>query len=256
MDKKMHTNSKAPKPKEDNSVVCKVMLALLALGLSLLGLRALRQFYSTVGGMDLLDPMTLWIAAGGFVCGIVLVVLDVLIKNKISRMLLPWASVLAFLIGITGLSMHTSWTQGFPLLYFLCFSILAQYIIFQLYRWEFFLFSLSTMAAGATFLAYHTGFSGKIWGIVILAVSVCLLIAVALVTRYACCNHGTLTFGKKQFSLFSRKSNPLLIHMVVALWMVCILATILLGGAFAYYCMFAAIAVELIGGIYYTFQLN
>lgn len=255
MDKKNHITAKGQK-KEDNSVVYKVMIALLVLGLSLLGLRALRQFYGTVGGMELLDPMLLWIMIGGFAAGVIVVVVDVLVKNKISRMILPWVAVLSFLIGLTGLSMHTSWTQGFPMLYFLCFAILSQYIILQLYRWEFFLFSLSTMAAGATFLAYHTGFGGKPWGIVTLIISVCLLVAIALVTYYACSNHGMLVLGKKHITLFPAKSNPLLIYLVVALWMVCIVATIILGGAFAYYCMFAAIAVELIGGVYYTFQLN
>lgn len=256
MNKKNHMTAKGQKPKEDNSVVCKVMIALLVLGLSLLGLRSLRQFYSTVGGMDLLDPINLWISLAGFAAGVVLFVVNLLVKNKISRMVLPWLSVLAFVVGITGLSMHTSWTQGFPLLYFLCFAILAQYIILQLYRWEFFLFSLSTMAAGATFLAYHTGFGGKPWGIVTLVISVCLLVGIALVTHYACSNHGMLVLGKKHIAIFPAKSNPLLVYLVVALWMVCVLATILLGGAFAYYCMFAAIAVELIGGVYYTFQLN
>ena len=37
----------------------------------------------------------------------------------------------------------------------------------------------------------------------------------------------------------------------------CLIACLLLGSAlFAYYCMFAAIAIELIGAVYYTFQLK
>ena len=41
-----------------------------------------------------------------------------------------------------------------------------------------------------------------------------------------------------------------------AVWLVCFLACLLLGATFAYYCMFAAIAFELIAAVYYTFQLK
>ena len=44
--------------------------------------------------------------------------------------------------------------------------------------------------------------------------------------------------------------------MVCALWLVCLLLCYVLGASFAYYCMFAAIAFELVAAVYYTFQLK
>ena len=40
------------------------------------------------------------------------------------------------------------------------------------------------------------------------------------------------------------------------LWAVVLIACLLFGSGFAFYAMFAAIAVELIGAVYYTFQLK
>ena len=44
------------------------------------------------------------------------------------------------------------------------------------------------------------------------------------------------------------------IALIISL--VCIAAALLLGSLFSYYCMFAAVAVEFIAAVYYTFQLN
>ena len=62
--------------------------------------------------------------------------------------------------------------------------------------------------------------------------------------------------GKTRFLMFSSKYTPTLHYLICGLWLVCIAAALLLGGLFSYYCMFAAIAVEFIAAVYYTFQLN
>ena len=41
-----------------------------------------------------------------------------------------------------------------------------------------------------------------------------------------------------------------------AVWLVCFVLTLILGATFSYYCMFAAMAFELIAAVYYTFQLK
>ena len=46
------------------------------------------------------------------------------------------------------------------------------------------------------------------------------------------------------------------LYVVCALWLVCLLLCYVLGASFAYYCMFAAIAFELVAAVYYTFQLK
>ena len=83
-----------------------------------------------------------------------------------------------------------------------------------------------------------------------------ILIGTFLMAHGAAKNHGLLVFGKKRIQVLGPKANPTLIYVVDALWLVCIVAAVLLGSLFAYYCMFAAIAVEFIAAVYYTFQLN
>ena len=48
----------------------------------------------------------------------------------------------------------------------------------------------------------------------------------------------------------------LLFYFICVLWAVVLAACLLFGSGFAFYAMFAAIAVELIGAVYYTFQLK
>ena len=53
--KKEVTAEKLQKQKEDNAVVYKVMVALLLMGGCLMGLRSLRAYYSTIGGMEVIS---------------------------------------------------------------------------------------------------------------------------------------------------------------------------------------------------------
>jgi hypothetical protein len=101
-----------------------------------------------------------------------------------------------------------------------------------------------------------TGFAWNIWNIVLLVITALVLVGTFLTVRGAARNHGLLVFGKNRVLLLPAKSNPALIYVAVILWVVLIAASLFLGGLFAYYCMFAAIAVEFIAAVYYTFQLN
>ena len=56
--------------------------------------------------------------------------------------------------------------------------------------------------------------------------------------------------------LFPDGFNPLLFYFICVLWAVVLAACLIFGSGFAFYAMFAAIAVELIGAVYYTFQLK
>ena len=48
----------------------------------------------------------------------------------------------------------------------------------------------------------------------------------------------------------------MLFYFICVLWAVVLAACLIFGSGFAFYAMFAAIAVELIGAVYYTFQLK
>ena len=143
-----------------------------------------------------------------------------------------------------------------PMLYFLWGGLLLQYIIYQLYRWEFFLASLPTAAAGFLFYQYRNGFALSARNLLPLIVTAVILIGVIWIAVNAAGNNGQVVLGSKSYRLFSKRYNPFLHYLVCALWIVCIPAAILLGSLFSFYCMFAAIAVEFIAAVYYTFQLN
>lgn len=240
-----------------DAVVYKVMIALVLVCSALLGLRALRGYYATSDGFAALYDMTPWIAVAGLVLmavsgGLMLV----LQKNRVARMLCPWFMAVGLQVAFTGWNMHTSGIEDFYFLYYLAIAMLVQYIVFQLYQWEFFLFSLSTVVAGGLFFSFSRGlyWTGK--NILLLVVLLLVLLGTAACTWKASQNRGVLQLGSKKLRLFYPRATPFLICIVDVLWLICTVAVLLLGGLFSYYCMFAAIAVEFIAAVYYTFQLN
>lgn len=243
-------------PQTTDAVVYHVMIALVLACTALLGLRALRAYYATVEGFAALYDFSVWIAVIGVALFAAAGVLLLVLRSRAVRVICPWLVALGFLTAFTGWNMHTSGIEDFSFLYFLVFAMLVQYIIFQLYQWEFFLFSLSTVTAGGLFFSFSRGlyWTGK--NIFVLVVLLAVLAGTAVCTWKAAQNRGCLQVGAKKLHLFSPKSAPFLICIVDVLWLICTVAVLLLGGLFAYYCMFAAIAVEFIAAVYYTFQLN
>lgn len=250
-------NTTNPKRKQaDSFAVYKVTAALVLLCVGIFALRALHNHYTTIGGQELLDPMRGAIVGFGFgLCAICAVVMAVW-KNTVCRVILPWLVFIFAMVGVTGLSMQAEFTYGFSLLYFLWAFVLVQYIIYQLYRWEFFLFSLPTVAAGFLFYQIKSGFSMSMRNLLPLILAIVSLVCVVVFAFMASRNKGCLVFGKTRIRLFSKNYNPFLHYLVAALWIICIPAALLLGSLFSFYCMFAAIAVEFIAAVYYTFQLN
>lgn len=254
--KKDMTKEQLRAKKSDDAVVYKVMVALVLLCSALLGLRKLRSYYATVEGFSVLYDRTPTIMIVGLVVAAVSLALLLLVRKSGVRLVMPWVLVAGVLVAATGWNMRVSGIDDFDFLYYLCFAVLLQYIIFQLYRWEFFLFSLSTVAAGGVFFSFSHGiyWTGK--NILLVIVLALILVGTTLVTNWASHNKGYLSLGNRRVRLLPAKSAPVLLYIVNVLWVVCTVAVPLLGGLFAYYCMFAAIAVEFVAAVYYTFQLN
>lgn len=254
--KKDMTKEQTRVKKSSDAAVYKVMIALAVLCAVLLGLRSLRNYYATIEGFTVLYDRTPMILIAGLVVAAVSAVLLMVVKRRGVRMVAPWFLVVGLLIAATGWNMRVSGVDDFAFLYYLCFAVLVQYIIFQLYRWEFFLFSLSTVVAAGVFFSFSRGlyWTGK--NILMLVILALVLLCTAMITNWASHNKGYLSLGRTRVQLFPAKSAPVLIYIVDVLWLVCTIAIPLLGGLFAYYCMFAAIAVEFIAAVYYTFQLN
>ena len=67
---------------------------------------------------------------------------------------------------------------------------------------------------------------------------------------------GTVRIFDRNLRIFGKRATPAFLLAANGLWVLCTVAVVILGSLFAYYCMFAAIAVEFIAAVYYTFQLN
>ena len=242
--------------RKNDMAVYKVMIGLAVLCAALLGLRFLREYYGTVGGFAALYDRTPVIAGAGVALAAVSALLLVLCRKPAVRVLAPWFLTAGAVTAVTGWLMRESGVEDFNFLIYLCSAILVLYIIFQLYRWEFFMFSLSTATAGGLFFSFSRGmyWTGK--NIVLIILLVLVLAGTTVCTWKASQNRGWLMVGKKKIHLFPMHSIPLLIILANVLWLVCGVAVLFLGGLFAYYCMFAALAVEFIAAVYYTFQLN
>lgn len=250
------TNKKLQQQKKDDAVVYNVMIALALACLGFIGLRSLRDYYSTIGGYETLIDYTNTIAIIGLVVAAAAAAVGIFWKNKIARAVSPWIIVIGLMVAVTGRTMYVSWANDFSFLYFLCFAILVQYIVFQLYRWEFFLFSLSTTTACSVFISFSKGIAWTGKNITLMVILALVLVVTTFCCRMACKNKGFLSLGSTRIKLYGAKSAPVLLYVVNALWLVCTICVPLFGGLFAYYCMFAAIGVEFIAAVYYTFQLS
>ena len=114
---------------------------------------------------------------------------------------------------------------------------------------------LVTASAGVVFylIARTSYMANRIAGSILLAL---ILIGTALTAFLCAKNRGRLRLGGRTLRLFPDGFNPLLFYFICVLWAVVLIACLLFGSGFAFYAMFAAIAVELIGAVYYTFQLK
>ncbi len=254
--KKNMTKEQLQKKQNDDAVVYKVMIALVLLCMALLGLRSLRDFYATLNGFSALYYKTPAIMIVGLVIAAAAAAVGLTVRKPAVSAVMPWVLVFGLMVSVIAWNMRLSGADDFDFLYFLCFAVLVQYIIFQLYRWEFFLFSLSTVTAGGVFFSFSRGVYWTQKTVAVVIILALVLIGTTIAASLASKNKGRLVFGKKQIKLFSAKSLPVLIYVANVLWLLCAAAIPFLGGLFAYYCMFAAIAVEFIAAVYYTFQLN
>lgn len=253
---KNNATKEALRKNNDDAVVYNVMIALAAACLCLLGLRALRAYYATIEGFSVLYDRTNAIALFGLLLAAAAAVVGIFWKNKIVRVLSPWLVAAGLMIAITARNMRVSGVADFGFLYLLCVAALIQYIIFQLYRWEFFLLSLSTVTAAGLFFCFSRGLYWTARNIIVLILLILVLAVTTLCSRIACRNKGFLPLGNGRIRLYGAKSAPTLLYIANILWLLCAVLIPLLGGLFAYYCMFVAIAVEFIAAVYYTFQLN
>ena len=170
------TEAQIQKQKASDAVTYKVVAALFILFFAIMSLQKLDNYYNTIGGYEQLYPLTGWFLIGGLVTAVICGALLFILKHPVARLLLPWGVAIGLMVSVTTFAMRTTMTDDFPLLYLICGALLVLYIIFQLYRWEFFLFSAVTFAAGGAFYQFSRGVGFNLFSYLTLAVPVVIAV--------------------------------------------------------------------------------
>ena len=251
----MTKNKIAAKKTEDQSVVYKVPAAFALMIVVVYAFWKLGGYYSTVEGFTALYPMFCVQRYVFLALTAAELVLCVLLKSRLARTICRYWLAAFALLCVSAWILTIFWTGNMIAIYLMHALVYCLYMVWQLYRSEFFTFSLVTATAGVVFfLTARTSYmANRIGGSILLAL---ILIGTALVVFLCAKNRGRLTIGGKTLQLFPDGFNSLLFYFICVLWAIVLIACLLFGSGFAYYAMFAAIAVELIGAVYYTFQLK
>ena len=250
------TKNKTPAKKtDDQSVVYKVPAAIALMIVVVYAFWKLGGYYSTVEGFTALYPMFCVQRYVFLALTAAELVLCVLLKSRLARTICRYWLAAFALLCVSAWILSIFWTGNMIAIYLMHALVYCLYMVWQLYRSEFFTFSLVTATAGVVFfLTARTSYmANRIGGSILLAL---ILIGTALVVFLCAKNRGRLTIGGKTLQLFPDGFNSLLFYFICVLWAIVLIACLLFGSGFAYYAMFAAIAVELIGAVYYTFQLK
>lgn len=250
------TSSRSARNPGDESAVYKIMGAILLLAVSVYLMRMVANNYSTIDGLDAIYPITLVFAIVFGALAVASLAALIFLKAGWVRKVCPYVLAVSVLYALTGLLLRVYWMDYVAALTFLHVAVYCLYIVYQLYKAEFFLVSLLTIVAGGTFYRYSHGIGANFACIALGALLLVLIAAGGYIAFNAAKHNGAFVLGQKNYPLFGKHFNPLALYITSALWAVCLIACLIFGAAFAYYCMFAALAFELIAAVYYTFQLK
>jgi hypothetical protein len=245
------------RPASDDTAVWKVLGALILMILTLVVLGKAAELYKTADGFDIVYPgsrLCSLICAGLFAASAVLLI--VFRKQPLVREISFYVLVLSLLEGLTGLVLRKSWTDEMVFLYILHCLVYCSYMIYQIYRMEFFLVSLDIGFSGALFYSLSRGVTASLPNFILCAALALAVLSSCILARKAGKNAGSISLRGEKYRVFPASFTPLPIYIICAVALVCLIAGLLLGSLFFYYAMFAAIAIELIAAVYYTFQLK
>ena len=248
--------SRQKSKKSDDSVVLKVMIALALLVFSIYMLQMISNAYGTLDGFERLYPVMLTVTLVCAALAVVSIVLALVLKNRTVRAICPYTAAVFALFAVTALALRLFWVQPLHALYILNAAVYCLYIVYMLYRMEFFLVSLITVLAGTVFYFFSNGFGLNTRSIVLALILLAAIAIVAVIAMQAGKRNGLVPFAGCTYRVFPPKFSPVMLCITCAVWLVCFVLTLILGATFSYYCMFAAVAFELIAAVYYTFQLK
>ena len=243
--------------KNDDSVVYKVMAALLIACLEVLGTQQVCKVYNSIEYMDVVKR---WLGVAGIILAVAaiaaLAVAIALRKRPTAGFILTLAALNLALCAAAALVLWHFWTGPAILLYFLYFALAVLVAVYYLYQPEFFLLVIGCMTAAFGFycLSQTYGSSRKLTMLVGAAMAVVFLV-LGCIAFSAAKHQGILKLGKAKLRVL-RLGSPLPLYITCLLWLLCLAAGAIFGAFFCYLCVFAAIACAFVFAIYYTVKLK
>lgn len=245
---------KNPRQQASDAAMVPITFAFFMLTLSILAYELVGKRYRTIGGFRVIYPLLPY-AIIVFGLGLLLCGFGILKAKGRLRTVCGYALLPMTLAALSCVVLRLTWVDYLTALLFIHILVYGLIMIYYLYSWEFTLFSFVTALAAMVFNRISVGTSPLRLAAKAVGLTVFLALVVFITVR-ASRNKGVLKFSHLQVQLFTRRSTPAILYFICAVWLVCLIACILLGSGFAYYCQFAAIALELIAAVYYTFQLK
>lgn len=245
-------------PKNDDSVVYKVMVALIAACLECLALQQVAKVYESIEHMDTVRSALPIAGAILAVLTVAAAVCMVVFRNRSAlRFTFGLGAANLLLLTVGTFALYAMWTGPVMMLYFAFFALAVLVSVYLLYQPEFFLLSAATMVAAFGFYCLSKLYGSGSVGLIVLvnlAMALCFVLLLGI-TYMAARNRGLLSFGKIRFRVLALRSG-LPLYVTGLLWLLCQLAGLLLGAFFCYCCIFAAIALELASAFYFTIKLK
>jgi hypothetical protein len=257
MSSKKPIKQKAADPSEE-VVIYKIMVAMIVVCIALIGVYWINSNYGVVRyTMTIYQGVLIGAIVFGAIAAVLLVAAAITRQRKMLCHGLLTGALIAALYALTSLALRIYVFSAALPLYCFWVAIGVLYAVWLLYQREFFLISLLTVAAGMLFLlafrTYGGGMNTRLLLTVIVVIALAALICIA--TASASRHHGEISLGGRSIRIYIGTS-PLLLYLTCTVWVLCTICVLLLGATFAYYCLFAAIAYELIAACYYTMKLR
>jgi len=243
----------AHKP-QDNTIY-KAMGAMGFLCIGILLLQVLKNHYTTLDEILALRPIFGWCAIVGLAAAVVGLVMVFLKKEAVRKAGIITLAAGAAAAAVFG-GLYSYLNSAISYLYFFIIAASALYLVWLLYPHDFCLLAtLATLSGGIFYLHGQRGYTSTLT-VVLYLVLVVLILGTILICQKAAKNNGILTLFGKTWRLFSAKSGIMPLYLACAILLACIVAALLLGSTFAFYCVYAAVGGLFVAACYYTIRLS
>jgi len=249
----MGKKNTAPQP-ADNTIY-KAMVDMGILCVCVLLLQLLKKNYTSVSDLVANRPIFGSLAIGGLaaaVVGLIMALLKKPLLKKIGFGILAAGAA----VGLASYALYTFYSAAISYLYFFVIAGAALYLVWLLYPHDFCLVAtLTTLGGGVFYLHGQHGYTSSA-SIVLYLILVALALATIILCQNASKNGGIVKLGGKAFPLFSGKAGAMPLYLTCAILMACVVAALILGSTFAFYCVYAAVGGLFVAACYYTIRLN